>query len=322
MKREQTHKSDDNGGDEIAMRRTQAIRSPAITRLLAIVLLVTLAPAAANARDFEGRVPAEPGGDLRVELDAGSVVLEGHDRAEVRVDALAVGLGARQLDFRLEAKNNRVTLRGKGATGWLPSLIGGGPHVRIHIRVPNEFSVDIRTAGGDIEIEGLEGRVRARTTGGRIVLGRIEGEVEAETSGGPIEADEIEGSVRARTSGGPIRLVEIEGRVDAQTSGGGIDVLGASGEVRARTSGGSIRVRFDDQPGGRLETSGGSIEVELPEGDGVRLDARTSGGTIVIDPELEAEGRIEPTRVSAEIGGGGERLRVETSGGSIHIRVR
>jgi hypothetical protein len=310
------------GEHEFATRRALTNRKLAITRLLALVLLATLAPAAASARDFEERVPAEPGGDLRVELDAGSVVLESHDLAEVRVDALAAGLGARQLDFRLEANNDRVTLRGKGAAGWLPSLIGGGPHVRIHIRVPNEFSVDIRTAGGDIEIEGVEGRVRARTTGGRIALGRIEGEVDAETSGGPIEADAIEGRVRVRTSGGPIRLVEIEGPVEARTSGGGIDVLGASAEVRAQTSGGPIRVRFDDQPSGRLETSGGSIEVELPEGDGVRLDARTSGGSIVVDPELEAEGRIEPTRVSAEIGGGGDRLRVETTGGNIHILVR
>ena len=54
----------------------------------------------------------------------------------------------------------------------------------------------------------------------------------------------------------------------------------------------------------------------------MRLDARTSGGTIVIDPELEAEGRIEPTRVSADLDGGGDRLRVETSGGNIHIQVR
>lgn len=303
------------------MKRTTTNGTRWLARVATLAWLATLTPAPVSAKDFEKRVPAESGGELRVELDAGSVVLESHDRDEVRVDAIAAGAGSRRLDFKLEARNDQVTLRGRGSGGWLPSLIGG-PHVRVHIRVPEEFSVDVRTTGGEIEVEGLQGRVRLRTSGGRIDLGRIEGDVEAETSGGPIEGEAIEGDVRVQTSGGRIRLVSVEGRVDARTSGGGIEVLDASGEVRARTSGGSIRVRFDDEPGGRLETSGGGIEVELPDGEGVRLDARTSGGTVEVDPTLEARGRIEPNRVEADLAGGGERLRLETSGGSIRVHVR
>jgi hypothetical protein len=304
-----------------AMKQTNTTRARWLARVAALAWLAALSPAPAGAKDFEKRVPAEPGGELRVELDAGSVVLESHDREEVRVNAIAAGAGSGRLDFQLEAREGRVTLKGRGSGGWLPSLIGG-PHVRVHIRVPEEFSVDVRTTGGEIEVEGLEGRVRLRTSGGRIDLGRIEGAVEAETSGGPIQAEAIEGKVRVQTSGGRIRLVSIEGRVDARTSGGDIEVLDAAGEVRARTSGGSIRVRFDDEPGGRLETSGGSIEVELPDGEGVRLDARTSGGTVQVDPAIEARGRIEPARVEADLAGGGERLRLETSGGNIRVHVR
>ena len=303
------------------MKQTKTNGMRWLARGITLAWLAALPAATASAKDFEKRVPAESGGELRVELDAGSVVLESHDLEEVRVDAMAAGAGARRLDFQLESRNGRVTLRGRGTGGWLRSLIGD-PHVRVHIRVPEEFSVDVRTTGGEIEVEGIEGRVRLRTSGGRIDLGRIEGDVEAETSGGPIEAESIEGDVRVRTSGGRIRLVGIEGRVDARTSGGGIEVLGASGEVRAQTSGGSIHVRFDGEPGGRLETSGGDIEVELPDGDGVRLDARTSGGAVEVDPALEARGRIEPQRVDAELAGGGERLRLETSGGDIRVHVR
>ena len=292
-------------------------------RLLAILAaLVALQPAAAAAKDFSQRVPAEPDGELRVELDAGSVVLESHERDEVRVDALAAGLGARRLDFELESRDDRVVLRGRGSGGWLPSLIGGGPHVRVHIRVPREFSVDIRTGAGEIEVEDLEGDVRLRTSGGRIHLQRIEGEIRAETSGGGIEAEAIAGELRVRTSGGAIRLLDVEERVDAETSGGGIEVLGARTEVRARTSGGSIHVRFEDSPSGRLETSGGSIEVELPDGAGVSLEARTSGGVVDVHPDLEPRGRIERARVDAEVGGGGDRLRLETSGGDIRVRPR
>ena len=41
-----------------------------------------------------------------------------------------------------------------------------------------------------------------------------------------------------------------------------------------------------------------------------------------IDEQLTVRGRIEPTRVEAEVGEGGDTLRVRTSGGDIRIRVR
>ena len=287
-----------------------------------LTLLLTLLSGAGAAKDFEGRVPAESGGELRIDLDSGSVWIESHSEPEVRVDAVAAGMGVRGFEFELESRDGRVRLRGHGMGGWLPALVGNGPHVRVHVRVPREFSVEVRTTGGEIELEDLEGDVKLRTSGGRVQVGRVNGDVEIETSGGPIEVDGVEGRVRARTSGGPIRLTGVEGRVRASTSGGSIVVLGATERVEAETSGGSIRVRFDDEPGGRLRTSGGSIEVELPEGEGVRLDARTSGGRVEIDPSLSVQGRVEPSKVNAEIGDGGESLRLETSGGDIRIHVR
>ena len=98
--------------------------------------------------------------------------------------------------------------------------------------------------------------------------------------------------------------------------------LGAGDRVEADTSGGAINVRFSDAPSGVLETSGGNIDVEFPEGQGMDLDARTSGGSVWIDEQLTVRGRVEPTRVEAEVGEGGEGLRLRTSGGDIRIRVR
>jgi hypothetical protein len=290
-------------------------------RIARLVLLAALLPAAAAAKDFEQRVAADAGGQLRVDLRGGAVVVESHEQPEVRVDALAAGMGSRSLDFELEADDDVVTLRGGGDGSWLPALVGG-PHVRVRIRVPREFSVDVSTAGGSVELEGLEGEVRARTSGGRIELERIEGDVDAETSGGAIQAGRIQGGLRARTSGGPIRLFEIEGDVEAQTSGGPIEVLGAGAQVRARTSGGSITVRFSDAPAGDLETSGGSIDVEFPESEGVELDASTSGGRVEIEADIRLRGRVETNRVKAELNGGGDALRLRTSGGQIRVNVR
>jgi DUF4097 and DUF4098 domain-containing protein YvlB len=291
-----------------------------IGRLVILGLIATLLATAAAAKDFEQRVAAQAGGRLRVDLDSGSIVIESHDREEVRVDALAAGVGARLLDFQLSAHAEEVTLKGR-PRGWMPAVLGS-PQVRVRVRVPSEFSLDIRTGGGAIEIEDLEGEVRARTSGGAIEMGRIRGDVDAETSGGAIEAGEVDGELRARTSGGPIRVFAVTGSVEARTSGGPIEILGAGDRVDAATSGGAINVRFTDAPSGVLETSGGNIDVEFPEDEGMDLDARTSGGSVRIDEQIAVRGRVEPTRVEAELNEGGDRLRLRTSGGDIQIRVR
>ncbi len=291
-----------------------------IGRTVILGLVATLLAASAAGKDFEQRVAAQAGGRLRVELDSGSIVIESHDREEVRVDALAAGMGAGRLDFEFSAEGDEVKLKGRPG-GWMPAVLGS-PHVRVRVRVPTEFSVDIRTGGGAIEIEELEGEVRARSSGGAIEMGRIRGDVDVETSGGAIEAGEIDGELRARTSGGPIRVFAVTGSVEARTSGGPIEILGAGDRVEADTSGGAISVRFSEAPSGVLETSGGNIDVEFPEDEGMDLDARTSGGSVRIDEELRVRGRVEPSRVEAELNEGGDRLRLRTSGGDIRIRVR
>lgn len=289
-------------------------------RIAILGLMTALLATAAAAKDFEQRVAAQAGGRLRVDLDSGSVVIESHDREEVRVDVLAAGVGAGRLDFELSAKGDNVTLRGR-LRGWMPDVLGS-PHVRARVRVPSEFSVDIRTGGGAIEIEDLEGEVRVRSSGGAIEIGRIRGDVDVETSGGAIETGEVDGELRARTSGGPIRIFAVSGSVEARSSGGPIEILGAADRVDANTSGGAISVRFTEAPSGVLETSGGDIDVEFPEDEGMDLDARTSGGSVRIDEQLSVRGRVEPTRVEAELNEGGDRLRLRTSGGDIRIRVR
>jgi DUF4097 and DUF4098 domain-containing protein YvlB len=289
-------------------------------RIAILGLITALLATAAAAKDFEQRVAAQAGGRLRVDLDSGSVVIESHDREEVRVDVLAAGVGAGRLDFELSAKGDNVTLRGR-PRGWMPDVLGS-PHVRARVRVPSEFSVDIRTGGGAIEIEDLEGEVRVRSSGGAIEIGRIRGDVDVETSGGAIETGEVDGELRARTSGGPIRIFAVTGSVEARTSGGPIEILGAADRVDANTSGGAISVRFTEAPSGVLETSGGDIDVEFPEDEGMDLDARTSGGSVRIDEQIAVRGRVEPTRVEAELNEGGDRLRLRTSGGDIRIRVR
>jgi DUF4097 and DUF4098 domain-containing protein YvlB len=288
-------------------------------RIATTGLLALLLATGAAASDFEKTVPAESGGELRIDLDVGSVEVESHAENSVRVEAWAAGMGSRGARFDLSSDGDNVRFSGE-VGGWLSVL--GGPRVRVRVRVPREFSLELETNGGHVEIEDLHGDVRARTSGGTVRVDRIEGDVDLETSGGSIEVDDVEGEITARTSGGSIRVSEARGDVEVQTSGGSIQIRDVEGRVNARTSGGSITVRFASDPAGNLETSGGGIEVELPDGEGVFLDAQTRGGRIELPQRLRFEGSRTSDTVRGDAGGGGDDLTLRTSGGNIRIEQR
>jgi len=283
----------------------------------AMTLLATLSGAAPlRADEIDERIAIEPGGRLRVELSSGSIEVETHDAAEVTLEARASGWP--RFEFELRYDEEEVELVGRHR-GWLPF---GGSRVRVVARVPQQFDLDLRTSGGRIDVQELDGRVRATTSGGPIVVEDVAGDVEIETSGGPITVQELEGSLRAETSGGEIRVSEVTGRTDVRTSGGGIRIQDAGGPVEARTSGGSVAVSFDGAPAGRLETSGGGIDVEWDADFGARVDAETSGGRIEIDEEFSVRGHVKRTEVRADVGGSGAALEMRTSGGNIRVRSR
>jgi hypothetical protein len=287
---------------------------------ITLALLVALLPAAGAAREFRESVSVKPGGTLEIDLSEGSVEVETHDESSVEVQARGRGWGARSLRFELTSDGVDARLSGT-IRGWFGPMLGGA-RVRVRVRVPEQYSLDVRTGGGSIEIEELGGEVRARTSGGSVELEGARGAVDLKTSGGSIEAYDVVGDVSVHTSGGSVEVSDVTGSVEARTSGGEIEIHEVGGRVFAVTSGGSISVRFSGVPAGKLETSGGSIEAELPEGAGVDLDAETSGGRVRIEPDLELVGEIQRGHIVGRIGGGGPKLRLRTSGGNIRVRVR
>ena len=283
--------------------------------LAALCAGLALAPSA-RADEYRESLAVRAGGKLEVDLPAGELEIETHDDNSVDVEASSGGWGG-GLRFTLtsDGKNAKLTAS-RGS--WLP----GGGGARARVRVPEDYSLDLETHGGSIQIDAVGGSVRAHTSGGGIELEGAVGRVELSSSGGPIRVEDVEGDTVLRTSGGSITASDIDGAIDAETSGGPIRIDDVDGPVRARSSGGGITVRFDGAPAGELRTSGGGIEVEYPEGKGAELEAHTSGGRISIEPKLEVSGEIESGRVRGRLGPGGARLALETSGGNIRVRER
>ncbi len=305
----------------------------ALCALCTALLFGTVACAETEARSFD----VSPGDRLVLDTEWGEVEVTTGDNATV---ALSVE-NADKLDLSYEQENGALTIRGRrrgpDVVGW---FLDWSNRPSFRLTVPHEHDLSLRTAGGNVAIGDLDGKLSARTSGGSIATGEVSGAVQVETSGGSITVARAGGTVEATTSGGSITLGAVAGNVEARSSGGGIRVeeatghvvartsggsiaIGAHGRVEARTSGGSMQATFHAQPDGDslLRTSGGDIDVRLAAGIGVDIDAKTSGGAVVANLPVTVRGTIEKSALRGTTGGGGPELRLRTSGGSIRLEA-
>lgn len=233
------------------------------------------------------------------------------------------------------------------------SLRRNGVSVDIAVQVPENYSLDLKTSGGDINVEDLGGDVRARTSGGDVDIGNIrDAVVDVRTSGGDIQLESAGGDTRMETSGGDIQVENARGTVDVSSKGGDIDIENADGGVTAMTTGGEINVGLTGTESSTdrscyLKSKGGDVTIYLPEDLAATIDAEIHvvktgfwgdvSNRIYSAFDLSGNkggghtksrtgiyGGTGSGRASAagDINGGGDLIRLETSNGDINIRKR
>jgi hypothetical protein len=295
---------------------------------------------------LDQRIPAAPGGLLRVGVDLGdearedrvSLEVRAHDADEVWAVADVSGPGASSVAFRLEHDPEQVRLyaRSRGIQAWL----FGGPSVQLRVFVPRRFALDLRSVSGPIWIEEVSGEIRARTRDARLEVRSVDGPLRLRSSTGVVAVSEVAGDVEVRGQDAPIELAWVHGKVDARTGSGNIEARHLDGElqlradkgelqlrdvhgpVHAKTESGAIYASFVGEPSGELETQRGSIEVSLPEQAHARIEAQAGHGEVQLGKGIAPDGVREPGRAVGLLNGGGETLRVYTAHGSLRVDAR
>lgn len=283
----------------------------------------------ADERAEHKELAADSGGTLTLNVAVGSIDIRTHDKDTVTYDAelertrSLFSFGSAALDdlvFEYESSGSDAKITMKWKNGKAPR--NSNIKARHTVMVPSRYNVDVRTAGGKIHGENINGKVAANTSGGSIEFGEVNGEIKARTSGGSIKLEDINGNADIKTSGGSIRIGNVQGDLLARTSGGSVNVGSVSGELKAVTSGGSINAELAGQISKPLElrTSGGSIRLTVPPDFKANLNARTSGGKVHCD--LPVTGITKRTDIEGEINGGGPQVTLKTSGGNITVSKR
>jgi DUF4097 and DUF4098 domain-containing protein YvlB len=274
-----------------------------ILPLLCGLLLVGAAAHAATVKDrFDQTVPLRPGSEVRLSNVNGGVTFEAWDRPEVRIEAeKRVKAGsdeaARKLmsQIRIEVANTPAGLRidtrlpKREEGGIFAQLFNGSGDVNMDvsykIHVPRHVALDVESSNGAIAVTGTQGNAHLKT------------------SNGGLTAREVSGDLSLDTTNGDITVARSAGSLKAETTNGGIDA------ELTELSRGDLS----------LESTNGGIAVRLPRDARFSIDAATSNGGVRSDFPVEG-GKPGKRSLKGDINGGGARLFIRTSNGSVTIR--
>jgi DUF4097 and DUF4098 domain-containing protein YvlB len=115
----------------------------------------------------------------------------------------------------------------------------------------------------------------------------------------------------------------VDGSLRAHTSDGSVRVSGRFDVLELRTSDG--RVEAEARPGSQLRepwdvrSSDGSVSLRIPADLAADIELHTSDGSITTNVPITVDGSFDRHDVRGKINGGGNRLTVHTSDGSVTL---
>ena len=268
------------------------------TGLLAIALLIVSPAARADVTEedtFERTVALGGGGQVEVETTNGSIRVETWDRSEVQVvarkkardhDAAAARDLLERIEVQVQELGDKVRVTARlPRSGWFG---GSSASVSFVLTVPSDAELTATSSNGSIKVRDLGGRARL------------------ETDNGSIEADGVRGALRAHSDNGRIEALDVHGAIEAKTTNGAVKAEIATADLAEDVS---------------LETTNGSVELRLDPGVAASLYARTDNGSVSSDFPGGIQDRRKKT-LELDLNGGGPRIRLESTNGSIRVRER
>jgi DUF4097 and DUF4098 domain-containing protein YvlB len=264
------------------------MRKTCLSLFTAILAVLTIG-AVARADDWSKTYDLSAKPDLRVEARDANIHVEAWDQNKIEA---------------------RVTTRGWHIGGGELEIVESqqGNSVSIELREPhhNHFSVSIESRRIDLEIRmPRSAKVNLRSEDGNVIAKGLEGEFEFTTGDGRLELEDMDGSLQARTSDGSVR---VSGRFDA---------------LELRTSDG--RVEAEARPGSQLRSawevssSDGSVSLKVPADLAADVELHTSDGRITTNIPIVVEGSFSHHDLRGKMNGGGNRLTVHASDGSVTL---
>lgn len=257
--------------------------------------------------------PVRSGGTLSLELKTGgAITITGWDRSEVALHASLAGRDWRSTAVKLLPEDGGAILE-SNFTGAASS--NQSTRHTFEISVPRKFNIRVSSAGGSIDISGVDGSFTGHTGGGEINIRRANGQVDLHTGGGDVRVSDARLSGTVTTGGGLVKIDGVTGNLIGSSGSGPVSYI--------QTSGNTVVHSRDGAHMGMGTSSGegiGSGSVTTISSDdnasaigyassGVRMTS--AGGPITLPSAPEG----------AHVTTGGGRIRIGSSGGEVYAET-
>lgn len=263
------------------------------------VLCALLISTQGHASDHSGQLSEEfhqtytlsPNGSVDLENINGGVHISAWERNEVKVDAVKYAHTQQQLDeakIEVNASGDHVSIRteypGHDHTF---NHDGNDPaSVEYTVTVPRGARLDeIKLVNGGLEIQGVEGKVRASCVNGRLSARGLSGSTRLSTVNGRLQADFLllgSSSVELSSVNGELELTlpsDSRANVEASTVSGGIENDFGLAVSKHQWVGHELRG----------ELGGGGTEIKLSNVNG-RIEIRHAGDNKALSPAKDMRG--------------------------------
>ncbi len=238
------------------------------------------------------------GEELEINLKSGgSIEVLGWDQTTVAVKVLFKDKKPEDWDVRFTRISSGIKVESRhiGSRSDLR-----GPEVKI--LVPVKFDLKLKTMGGGIHIDNVEGEMTGRTMGGELNLKNLKGKINLKTLGGEIVLRDSDIDGRLKTLGGRVLIENVVGDIRGTSLSGNVvyrNVKTRRGEATGKvvcisTMGGSINVS-DASEGADVHTLGGNIHIRSAK---KFVKAKTLSGDIKVD---DIDGWVNASTLGGDI---------------------
>lgn len=196
--------------------------------------------------------------------------------------------------------------------------------IEVKVTIPAGVNLILRGVETGVTIQAFQGSVDLRTEAGSYFVKSVSGDFYARTFGGGVTIGEVSGSSDIRSEAGTILAGRLRGPAKLGTSNGSIEVQQAYDSLRMRGDDSDLilGVSLPVPKSMNIATSVGRIIVNVDTDVPVTVDASSAPLGSVKARGLAAEvrkGGIGESRLLADLLGGGETMRLRTSGGTIQL---
>jgi len=244
---------------------------------------------------------------IKISNICGSVSLQPGetDTVHVTADKLPGSGDAKRTSIELvQEQDGSISITTRFADELLGWLFGGQAcEVAYVIQAPRLSQLDINTVSATIQANGFEGEMQFRSVSGEMAISDLAGKIKAESVSGNILGEKFTGEANLKSVSGEIQVNDS----DLQS----IHLVTVSGNVHLQTG-------FSQVGPYRFETVSGDIRMNVPAQSRCSVEMHSISGDFNTNLQSSHITR-KGGKVSAELGGGGVLVSMNSVSGDLHF---